>query len=228
MPLTAYPGDDLIDDPLIQLTYTIEIDAASEYTWPWLVQMGYHRGGWYIDTWWDRFAQTYVWPRLVPKEARGTYAPAAEAILPQFQGLQVGDIVPDGPPGTAYYDVVGLEENRFLLLHSTSHFKYMAPAFLAGTRLEPHGAFSWAFALEEIQDGRTRLISRWRGKAGPALLMLPWLPVVRIADHFHQKEILKGVKRRAERGTNGSNTEETGRSISVPGTGRCDPAESEA
>lgn len=199
--MTAYPGDDLVDDPRIKLTYAIEVNAARVDIWPWLIQMGYHRGGWYIDTWWDRFAQVHVWPRLVPKDARGTYLPAAEHILPEFQSLQVGDTIPDGPPGTAYYDVVGLEKNSFLLLHSTSHFQYMAPPFLAGTRLEPHGAFSWVFVLEKVQKGRTRVISRWRGKAGPALLMLPWLPVVRIADHFHQREILKGVKRRAERKT---------------------------
>ncbi len=208
MPPATYPGDDLVADPFIKLTYTIEVVATPAEIWPWLVQLGYHRGGWYIDTWWDRFAQVQVWPRLVPKEARGTYKPAAEEVLPQFQGLQVGDTIPDGPPGTAYYDVVGLEEDHFLLLHSTSHFRYMAPSFLAGTRLEPHGVFSWAFILERIQEGRTRIISRWRSNAGPALVMLPWLPVVRIADHFHQKEILKGLKRRVERETGKPNPEE--------------------
>lgn len=195
----AYPGDDLVADPLIKLTYAIEVDAGPARVWPWIVQMGYHRGGWYIDTWWDRFAQVHVWPRLVPKEARGTYLPAAEHILPQYQSLQIGDIVPDGPPGTAYYDVVGLAKNSFLLLQSTSHFKYMAPALLIGTRLEPQGAFSWAFILEGIQDDRTRVISRWRSTAGPAVIMLPWLPIVRIADHFHQRQILKGIKRRVEK-----------------------------
>jgi hypothetical protein len=199
--MNAYPGDDLVVEPRIALTYAIEVDATPPGVWPWIVQMGYHRSGWYIDTWWDRFAQIHIWPRLVPKEARGTYLPAAEEILPQFQGLRVGDTIPDGPPGTAHYEVAGLEENRFLLLYSTSHFKYMAPSFLAGTRLEPHGAFSWTFILETVQDSWRRIISRWRGIAGPALLILPWLPIVRIADHIHQKEILKGLKRRVERGS---------------------------
>lgn len=199
MPSIAYPGDEIIANPLIELTYSVAVDTDPARIWPWLIQMGYHRGGWYTHVWWDRFAQIHVWPRLVPEEARGTYRPAAERILPEFQALRIGDTVPDGPPGTAWYDVVGLEQNHFLLLHSTSHFKYMAPAFLAGTRLEPYGAFSWAFILEAIQVGRTRIVSRWWGKAGPLLVMLPWLPIVRIADYFHQREILKGLKRRVER-----------------------------
>lgn len=198
MSVKKYPGDDLVDDPLLALTYTIEANADPQDVWPWLLQMGYNRGGWYIDTWWDQFSQDHVWPRFVPKEARGRYYPPAEEILPEYQSLQVGDTIPDGPPGTPYYDIVGLEENSHLLLRSTTHFKYMVPSFLMGTRFEPYGEWSWAFILEPLNDGKTRIMSRWRGKGGPRLVLLLWLPLVRIADHFHQRQILKGLKRRVE------------------------------
>jgi hypothetical protein len=194
-----YPGDDVIVDPFIERTYSIDIHATPPLIWPWIVQLGYHRAGWYIDTWWDRFAQEFLWPRLVPTEARGEYRPPAERILPELQSLQVGDVIPDGPPGSAFYDIIAMEENRLLLLDSSSHFKYMAPGFLRGSRFEPHGEFSWVFILDEIQDSVTRVTSRWRGKGGPRLIMYLWKPVVLIADHFHQREILKGLKRRVER-----------------------------
>ena len=68
-----FPGKDLIKDPMLELYYDIEIQAEPEEIWPWIQQVGYHRGGWYIDTWWDEFEQKYFWPYIVPKEARGTF-----------------------------------------------------------------------------------------------------------------------------------------------------------
>ena len=124
-----FPGRDLISDPMLELTYTIEITADPEEIWPWISQFGYHRGGWYIDTWWDQVAQQYFWPAVVPKEARGTFEPPADEILPQYQNIEQGDIIPDGPPGTAYYTVMEARPNQLLLLYATTHFKYMAPQF---------------------------------------------------------------------------------------------------
>ncbi len=99
----SIPGDRIVPDPLIELAYTIEIEAEPAAVWPWIVQVGYHRAGWYIDRWWDRIEQQYFWPLLVPAPDRGTWQPPADRILPQYQGLKVGDRIPDGPPGTAYY-----------------------------------------------------------------------------------------------------------------------------
>jgi hypothetical protein len=49
--MVTYPGDDLIVDPRIALTYTIQVAVKPAQIWPWIIQMGYHRGGWHIDTW---------------------------------------------------------------------------------------------------------------------------------------------------------------------------------
>ncbi len=115
---------------MLDLRYEIEINGRPGDIFPWIKQVGYHRGGWYIDTWWDEFEQKYFWPNIVPEEARGTYKPAAKEILPEFQTLAVGDIVPDSPPGSAYYEVVDLKENHLLQLYATTHFNYVAPRFV--------------------------------------------------------------------------------------------------
>ncbi len=194
-----HAGDHLIAEPVIELTYSVEIGSPPSAIWPWLVQVGYHRAGWYIDKWWDRIEQQYFWPLLVPSDARGIWQAPAETILPAYQDLKVGDVIPDGPPDTAYYNVVEMEPERFLVLHATSHFKYMAPRFLKGTRFEPRGEWSWAFILEPISASRTRLTSRWRGTGEPGLYIQLIKPLIRIVDHFQQREVLKGIKRRVER-----------------------------
>ena len=66
MPDTRYPGDDVIAAPQMALTHTVEIAAPPAAIWPWIVQLGYHRAGWYNDTWWDRWEQDKFWPKLVP------------------------------------------------------------------------------------------------------------------------------------------------------------------
>ncbi len=194
----SIPGNRIVPDPLIELAYAIEIEAEPAAVWPWIVQVGYHRAGWYIDRWWDRIEQQYFWPLLVPAPDRGTWQPPADRILPQYQGLKVGDRIPDGPPGTAYYEVVDLQPERALVLRATTHFKYMAPRFLKGTRFEPRGVWSWAFLLTPASAGVTRLASRWRGQGEPHFLMQLLKPLIWLIDHFQQREILKGVKRRVE------------------------------
>lgn len=194
-----FPGKNRIQDPVLDLYYEIEIEANPEQIWPWLKQMGYHRGGWYIDTGWDKAIQEHFWPRLVPKEARGTYKPPAFEILPEYQTLDRGDIVPDGPPGSAYYEVVDVQENQLLLLYATSHFNYMAPPFVYKTRFAPRGGFCWAFILEKKTESSTKLISWWQAEAQPRSIFLVVNPLIKLIDRLHQREILKGIKRRVEK-----------------------------
>jgi len=194
-----FPGKDRIDNPIFDLKYGIEIEAGAHEVWPWIIQVGYHRGGWYIDTWWDQVIQKYFWPKVVPKEARGTYKPPAFEILSEYQSLRTGDIVPDGPPGSAYYEVISIQENQHLLLYATSHFKYMAPQFVYKTRFAPIGCFYWAFILRELHDRRTKLISWWQAEGQPRIIFQIVKPFISLIDRFHQREILKGIKRRAER-----------------------------
>ena len=193
-----FPGKDHIQNPLIDLIYEIEVQANPEDIWPWIIQVGYHRAGWYIDTWWDKIIQKYFWPLLVPKEARGTYKPAANTILPEYQHIVEGDIIPDGPPGTAYYEVVGIQKNHLFLLYATTHFKYMAPQFVYKTKFAPRGAFCWAFIIKRSDNNKSRLISWWQAEASPKTGFLIVKPFFVVVDGTHQKQILQGIKRRVE------------------------------
>jgi hypothetical protein len=47
------PGDDLVAQPNWRATRTETIHAPAAAGWPWLVQLGYGRGGYYGDLpWW--------------------------------------------------------------------------------------------------------------------------------------------------------------------------------
>jgi hypothetical protein len=194
-----FPGKDRISNPLVDLRYEIDILAPPEDIWPWIKQLGYHRGGWYIDTWWDEFSQKYFWPLLVPKNARPTFKPPADDILPEFQILEEGDIVPDGPPGSAYYNVIKIRDNQLVLLYATTHFNYMAPQFVYQTKFAPKGAFCWAFIIKKKNDNETQLISWWQSNAHPRKVFMLLKPVFIVIDGAHQRAILKGIKKRVEK-----------------------------
>jgi hypothetical protein len=67
------PGDGLLPRAQYRCTRAITIAAPPEEVWPWLVQVGCRRGGWYADDLLDNFG----WP-------------SAREILPEFQDLHVG------------------------------------------------------------------------------------------------------------------------------------------
>lgn len=195
----TYPGDDLVPNQYFVTTNSIQLNAKSSEVWPWIVQMGYHRAGWYIDTWWDEFAIKYFWPLVVPKDARPVFKPPANHIVEEYQNLKVGDTVLDGPPGSAFYRVMGLEPNQHMLLLSDTHFKYSTPPFLHGTRWQLKGFFSWAFILDEIDKRSTHLTIRARIVFEPKFPMILVKPVFVAIDTLHVRAMLKGIKRRVEK-----------------------------
>ena len=48
-----YPGDELVPDPDGGATMATVLPAPPEGVWPWLVQIGDDRGGWYSLDWLD-------------------------------------------------------------------------------------------------------------------------------------------------------------------------------
>ena len=80
------PGDRLVTLPSYETTLGVTIDATPAAIWPWLVQMGYRRGGLYSYDWLDRLFGYLD-------------APSAERILPECQRLAVGDEIPIGRGG---------------------------------------------------------------------------------------------------------------------------------
>jgi hypothetical protein len=177
------PGDGIVTRPNVVTNHAITIAAAPEFVWPWLVQMGWHRGGWYTARWVDRVLFPANWP-------------SATRVLPELQDTQVGSFIPDGPPETECGMIVEhLEANTAMVLHSTSH--------LPARWRERHRAaldWSWAFVLTPLDDGRrTRFLFRSRWTTAPWWLTLGgWIAIVP-ADFVMSRDMLHGVKDRAER-----------------------------
>ena len=176
------PGDDIVADPQLTATHAITINAPATEVWPWLVQMGWHRAGWYTARWVDR---------LLFRANR----PSVHRIVPELQGLAVGDFVPDGPPESECGFVVErLDPDRTLLLHSTSHLPLQwRRGGIAGID------WTWEFVLEALDGGRrTRFVFRWRARVWPWWLVAGcWVAVIP-ADFVMSRDMLRGVKARAE------------------------------
>src|SRR5215204_5439579 len=117
------PGDEVLPHPMLETTHAVTIDASAEEIWPWLVQMGHYRAGFYADpSWWDKYSDKYL-RSLGRKEAPESgygfrEVPSDERIIPEFQDLKEGDTILDGPPGTAFFTVRLMEPNRTLVLYS--------------------------------------------------------------------------------------------------------------
>lgn len=99
------PGDELITGAAFVATRAITIDAQPRDVWPWLVQLGFGRAGWYSYDLLDNLGK-----------------PSADEVVPELQELRVGDAVPMGPkvtPETAYV-VRELVPERWMLWEKPS------------------------------------------------------------------------------------------------------------
>ncbi|WIM99786.1 SRPBCC family protein [Actinoplanes oblitus] len=160
------PGDDLVPRPRVQSTRAVTINAAPEAVWPWLVQMGSGRAG----------AYTYDWI----ENLFGLDMHSSDVILPQFQDLSTGDVLPLGTDGPAMRVEI-CDPARTLALRSTD------------------GAWLWTFQLDDRAPG-TRLLSRnrisvpdptWVRRLVDRLLMEPGSLIM-------ERRMLLGIKQRAE------------------------------
>lgn len=78
----ALPSDHLVPRPSFNATRAITIAASPEEVWPWLVQVGLTRAGWYSYDILDNLGR-----------------PSARRIIPELQHLTAGDIIPMSPNG---------------------------------------------------------------------------------------------------------------------------------
>ena len=198
------PGDDLVPAPMLQATHAVTIDAPPQQVWPWLVQTGQGRAGFYSDSrFWDRCVDWY-YRRLSRQQpgqpAVGYQVTADDKIVAAWQNPQVGDIIADGPPGTACYVVRHAEQGKSLVLFTDTHLPCLLPARLRdNSRLGISGEISDSFLLTEPQPGTTRLIRRMRLSARPWPFRAYAVPIVLIwGEAITARHLLRGIKRRAE------------------------------
>jgi hypothetical protein len=165
------PGDDRISQAIDTLTHGVTIGAARREVWPWLVQMGA-----------GSRAGWYSYDRL----DNGTQ-PSVMRIVPELQHPAIGSIFPALPGVTDGFTLLAIDPERMLILGWLTS---------DGTP-----QVTWAFVLDEISPGTTRLLVRVRG--GPEYrfhgLPLPLTKLVIHVVHFvMQRKQLLGIAQRAE------------------------------
>ena len=133
----SLPGDDLIPEAPISWDRSAVLPAPPERVWPWLVQLGRDRAGWYMPARVER---------LIPDPRRGL-----RRIDPAFQGVAVGDRVPDYGPG-GWFEARVVDPPHALVWWSER-----------GRDL----AFSWALVLDPAPEGsRLRIRIRMNRRLG--------------------------------------------------------------
>jgi len=161
------PGDDEVESPMQVTTRAVTVNARAVEVWPWLVQMGYRRGGMYSYDCVDRLLGILD-------------RPSANRIIPEFQHLEVGDVIPMGKPPS--WPVKAIEPNRMLLLYVN----------------EPNAQVTWCFMLDETGDGQTRLILRIRNRLTLTPPMALSLLIMLPGEFLMVRKMLLGIKQRVE------------------------------
>ncbi len=164
----AMPGDALSHRPTFLSTRAITIDAAPEVIWPWLVQLGYGRAGFYGYDILENLGS----PRGLK---------SADHIVPELQRLAVGDPLPLSAAGGLVVNAIA--PNQYLVWSGTS-----------GTY---PGAFTWALYPIDASHTRLVSRIQWSHHWSQPLMMGMDL-FTEFTDHLAVRKILQGVKDRAE------------------------------
>ncbi len=158
-PLT---GDDLVERPHFNATRAITIAAPPAEVWPWLVQVGLTRAGWYSYDLLDNLGHR-----------------SSRRILPEYQGLSPGDIIPMSPDGKQGMNVLLMEAPRTMVWGTT-------------------GDTTWTWQLDEVGDGSTRLLSRVRSHYEWLSPSIAFSALVEFGDIWMMRKMLMGIRDRAE------------------------------
>jgi len=181
----AYPGDELIPDADSSVfTMATSLPGPPEKVWPWLVQMGYGRAGWYS---WDRL------------DNGGT--PSADRIMPQWQSIEVGQHLIEARDGRSWFTVERVEPNRTLALRTVIELpsgRSIDPK--SGASLRAYADGVWSFNLQPDPGGQTRLVTRMRGRTRPRALRLFGLVVGDPAHFIMQTRQFHGLRVRVSPG----------------------------
>ncbi|KFI35122.1 hypothetical protein HY00_07225 [Peptococcaceae bacterium SCADC1_2_3] len=92
------PGDDIVGKLSFNATRAVTINAPAENIYPWIVQMGVKRAGWYSYDLLDNLGRK-----------------SAESILAEHQDIQVGDLIPLSPDGKQGMRVKDFRKNEWML-----------------------------------------------------------------------------------------------------------------
>jgi hypothetical protein len=172
-------GDERLPDATAQFTHGITIAAPPERIWPWLVQLGCRRAGFYAVDVLDNAG-----------------VPSAREIHPELQQLEVGRVLPATPGGNEGFEVLAIDAPKALVLGALYDGPTRLQLPFAAPRPSEFWQMTWSFVLEPIDPERTRLHVRVRAafsSAGNrrALLLTP-------VHHFMQTTMLEHLAARVE------------------------------
>jgi hypothetical protein len=174
------PGDELLPLGASRVTHGITIAAPPEAIWPWLVQMGGGRAGWYSHD-----------------ELDNAGRPSARVIIPELQRLELGDVLRESPGARDGLTVVALDPPRSLVLASMRDRAADEDVEFFSPLPEHYWRATWAFALRPIDAGHTRLVARASVDFSPTSvgLRVLWMrPIHRVM----QRAQLLNIAARAE------------------------------
>ena len=179
----SMPGDEEIAQANYQSTRAITINVQADSIWPWQVQMGQGRGGFYTYTWLENLV--------------GLRISNVDEAVAEFQHLKVGDVIPLEPEGSGYR-VASINPNQLLVLI----IRATDGGVMGSVMKQGKGASTWVFLLRELDSEHTRLIVRWRAQWKPTL-KTPLLVFIRLLlapiEFVMERKMLLGIKKRAER-----------------------------
>ena len=181
------PGDNLVEHPRQITTRSITINASAADVWPWLVQIGQGRGGFYSYDWLENLM--------------GLDIHSADRILTEFQNLKAGDILPNEPetPDEGV-TVAAIEPARALVLRGTIIPEHPMKDYPIqyDDSMPWWMDWTWAFILDPIDENTTRLIARLRGGGKGLRTMLASYLLMEPSHFIMERKMLLGIKQRAE------------------------------
>jgi hypothetical protein len=174
-------GDQLLPDATIQLTQQTTMRATPERIWPWLVQMGCNRAGFYSYD-------------AVDNDGKRS----AREIHPEWQQLSVGQLVASTPEGEGGFEVLRVDPERVLILGGLFGRDTEGQLAFASVRPDHFWQVTWAFVLEPLDAERTRLWVRARAafsadETGHARLIRPVHFMMESAQLRHLRARVEGT-----------------------------------
>jgi hypothetical protein len=168
-----YPGDSIVPAPGMMTTIAITIDKPPSAIWPWIVQMGLNKGGFYSYTWLENMF--------------GCKLHNANTIHPEWQNTREGDIEPvcsaalkKQMPG---WVVVTLIPNEAFVYKITSD-----------------STWTMGYYIDSINTSQSRLITRMRYNSRKTFwdqivdkVWMEW------AHCIMQRGSITGIKERSEK-----------------------------
>lgn len=167
------PGDNVVPRAQFCATRAITIEVPPEAVWPWIIQLGYGRAGFYSYD-------------LVDNGG----IPSADKVVDEYQELKVGDLIPmfHETHGLAIaYKVDSFQSNDWMLWVHRPH------------EHEPPDS-TWSWRLTGLPGGGTRLVTRMKQDyrwATPRLATFN-LVLMEFGDFAMERRMLIGIKKRAE------------------------------